>query len=428
MKLLKLTLVAGLVLTLPVALGGQAYVDFGDHGAAYAKNGDKGDKGDKGDRGEKGNNGRGSDKSKSGKDKSDKTSRGSKGASGKSDRSGASKSQKGNNPFAKLKETFSKGSSGTSKSKAPVKTAKSPSLKTSGKPSPTLVTHSPKPEKRPRFSPEKAVAGGALTSQLKSLNSLNRNINGLMNSSDPKMAPFRDFVMASAASEAAKEALEKAQRSLVETRTAYDRIAADLALPEDPDAALTDLDQRLRDHAALEPEEPVKTPENADTYDDLLQEWETAHKAWEEDGAALTEARDTAEALSRETDAVAGAEKVAEEAAEAVSKEVMRQAMVDSLNATGNGPVTEEDVTPEMEDWVAAQLGVGKADGLIDDYIARQPDEMSETDTPETTETEDSVETEAPEAEPEEKAEDESTTASDEDGETPEILAASATQ
>ena len=39
MKILELTLVAGLVLTLPVALGGQAYVDFGDHGAAYAKNG-----------------------------------------------------------------------------------------------------------------------------------------------------------------------------------------------------------------------------------------------------------------------------------------------------------------------------------------------------------------------------------------------------
>ncbi|SNS80193.1 hypothetical protein [Tropicimonas sediminicola] len=424
MKILELTLVAGLVLTLPVALGGQAYVDFGDHGAAYAKNGDKGDKGGKGDRGDKGNNGRGSDKSKSGKDKSDKTSRGAKGASGKSDRSSASKSQNGNNPFAKLKEKFGKGSSGKSKAAAPVRTAKSPSVKTSRKPSPTLVTHSPKPAKRPGFSPERAVAGGALASQLKSLNSLNRNINGLMNSSDPKMAPFRDYVMASADSEAAKEALEQAQRDLLETQTAYDQIAEDLALPDDPDAALTDLDQRLRDHAALEPEEPVKTPENADTYDELLKEWETAHKAWEEDGAALTEARDTAEALSRETDAVAEAEKVAEEAADAVSEEVMRQAMVDSLNATGNGPVTEDDITPEMEDWVAAQLGVGEADGLIDDYIARQQEEMSETDTPETAEAEDSVETEAPE----EEAEDESTTASDEDGETPEILAASATE
>ena len=56
-------------------------------------------------------------------------------------------------------------------------------------------------------------------------------------------------------------------------------------------------------------------------------------------------------------------------ATDAVSEEALIQAIVDGLNATGAGPIDADDVTPEMLDWVSQQMGVGDADGLIDDYL-----------------------------------------------------------
>ena len=51
------------------------------------------------------------------------------------------------------------------------------------------------------------------------------------------------------------------------------------------------------------------------------------------------------------------------------------------MNATGAGPITAEDVSPEMFDWVSAEMGVGDdADGLIDDYIAQQTAQAAEGD------------------------------------------------
>ena len=75
----------------------------------------------------------------------------------------------------------------------------------------------------------------------------------------------------------------------------------------------------------------------------------------------------------------------ASEAEAASSEEAMIQAMVGGLNATGAGPVGVEDMSPEMVEWVAAQLGVGDADGLIDAYLARMdymdvPEAPSELD------------------------------------------------
>lgn len=380
MKVVKATLIAGLVLSLPIAMGGQGIVDLGDHGAAFAKN-------DKSDKGDRGNNGRGSDKSSSDKTKSDKGGRGNSDKANKSDRSGATKSSNGNGPFAKLKERFGNGSSGNTKvagaSGKPAKVVKSSGApKTSAS---TLVATSKKPAKRPELAPETVLAGGALASQLKSLNSLNRNINGLMNSSDPKMEPFREFVRASAESEAAQETLEAARLKAGMTQAEYDRIATELTLSEDPQAALTDLDDRLLAHAGREPLAPVPTaeiPEDSEAFASLQLEWELAHMAWEKEGAALADARNTTQTLIDETADVAEAETAATTAAEAVSDEALRKAMIDSLNATGAGPVTEDDITPEMEIWVSDQLGVGEAEGLIDAYIASQPVETTETEDP----------------------------------------------
>jgi hypothetical protein len=53
------------------------------------------------------------------------------------------------------------------------------------------------------------------------------------------------------------------------------------------------------------------------------------------------------------------------------SEEAMIEAMVAGLNATGAGPLTVDDMSPEMIEWVAAQLGVGDDEGLIDAYLAQ---------------------------------------------------------
>jgi hypothetical protein len=182
---------------------------------------------------------------------------------------------------------------------------------------------------------------GNLSSQLKGLNSLNRNINGLMNSSDPKMEPFRDFVSNSAELELLIVAKAEAEAALGETSAAL--AAALAALEVNPETAEADL---------------VTLLETPDLSQEAIDEITAAQELLEqqaEDQAALDEASDDAAA-----------------AAEATSEEAMIEAMVASLNATGAGPVTVDDITPEMTAWVAEQLGVGEDQhGLIDDWLAK---------------------------------------------------------
>ncbi|WP_136057653.1 hypothetical protein [Candidatus Halocynthiibacter alkanivorans] len=182
---------------------------------------------------------------------------------------------------------------------------------------------------------------GSLSSQLKALNSLNRNINGLMNSSDPKMEPFRDFVSNSAELELLIVAKADAEAALGETSAAL--AAALAALEVNPETAEADL---------------VTLLETPDLSQEAIDEITAAQELLEqqaEDQAALDEASDDAAA-----------------AAEATSEEAMIEAMVASLNATGAGPVTVDDITPEMTAWVAEQLGVGEDQhGLIDDWLAK---------------------------------------------------------
>jgi hypothetical protein len=81
-----------------------------------------------------------------------------------------------------------------------------------------------------------------LKAQVAGLNSLNRNINGLMNSSDPRMAGIRDFIAAGAASQAAAANLAQANLDLTAAMGAYNTYAAGFALTTYEDGlAYTDL-------------------------------------------------------------------------------------------------------------------------------------------------------------------------------------------
>ena len=211
-----------------------------------------------------------------------------------------------------------------------------------------------------------------MQSDLKGLNSLNRNINGLMNSNDPKMDGFRAFVEASAAQAAAEEALEDVLAENAPVLDSYGALLAGLGYEAPATAqdyqALAD---RLNEQAnAAEPSIDDFTDENGvvdqSAYDDAVTQWSA------DTVAASAALEDFDEAFSA-FNAVEAAQAAVEEGADAVSDDALMQAIVDGLNATGAGPVTADDITPAMFDRVSALMGIGEdQDGLIDDYLARQ--------------------------------------------------------
>ncbi len=195
---------------------------------------------------------------------------------------------------------------------------------------------------------------GSLSSQLKALNSLNRNINGLMNSSDPKMDPFRDFVSNSAELEGLRVALADAGENYDASLADFLTAAGELGLSEDPATAQAELDTQLADLLATEP--AIEDPTYAD---------------WQAEVAAVTDAQAVVAQLGADQVALAEADAAVAEVEAATSEEAMIEAMVASLNATGAGPVTADDITIPMADWVRERLGVGDGHGLIDDWLAK---------------------------------------------------------
>ncbi|WP_136057637.1 hypothetical protein [Candidatus Halocynthiibacter alkanivorans] len=202
-------------------------------------------------------------------------------------------------------------------------------------------------------SSSKRAPKGNLQSELKGLNSLKRNINGLMNSSDPKMAAFRDFVSASADLELAKEALAKVQSVYTQTSGDFLRMASDMGISSDPSTAQAELDTQMEDLLASEPE--------AD---------DPAYTQWAEDAAAVTDAQSVMTRLNEDWASLQDAKSEVEGATAGTSEADMMDAIVAAINSTGAGPVTEADVTPEMAEWVAAQLGVGDSSGAIDAWLS----------------------------------------------------------
>jgi hypothetical protein len=114
-----------------------------------------------------------------------------------------------------------------------------------------------------------------------------------------------------------------------------------------------------------------------EAFDAAVADWEDSVAAAEAAGSDLAATEEAFAAVdAAQADVAAGQE--------APSDAAVREAMVDGLNATGAGPVTDADITDGMFGWVSDRMGLGKEEGLVPDYIAREADEAGDGDEAET--------------------------------------------
>lgn len=203
-----------------------------------------------------------------------------------------------------------------------------------------------------------------LNAQLAGLNSLKRNINGLMNSSDPRMELVRDYVEASAELETAEAALTEAEGLLGDLQAAFDTyldgyVATELAATYDApvydDPTLETLNGRLGELDAAIAADPLNQAA-IDERADLLAALEVIEGSAEL--AAVTEQQGVIDGLEEE---IAGLE-------ELTSEEALQAALLTAANknrvAEAGG---EAYLTPEIMAWATARI-----EALTDQYQAQQ--------------------------------------------------------
>jgi hypothetical protein len=212
----------------------------------------------------------------------------------------------------------------------------------------------------------KAKGDGNLHAKLGGLNSLKRNINGLMNSSDPRMEDIRAFVEASADLAAAKANLETAGLDLAAAASAYNLLAASLLpAPYDGDTAayadpsLEALQARLTLLNGLYATDPV-------LYSGAGLEAAALETVM---GILATSGELAALAAAEDTVAVLTAEVAAGEAA--TTDEMLIEALMVAANDNRVAQYGDGYVDPQLLDWAKQQLGVGDYTGLIDAYISK---------------------------------------------------------
>lgn len=196
----------------------------------------------------------------------------------------------------------------------------------------------------------------SLNAELGRLNSLKRNINGLMNSNDPKMAGIRAYVIANGTLVDAQETLAVASADLTTAQSAYIALVTSLGVGGYPNLTPAGLQGELDAvNAAL-----AAAPEDATLLDQQ---------------AALTSAIATINAspelaaLLTASENIVVAEDGVFEAEQAVSEDVLREALLLAANPNRR---SEDYLTPEIMAWASNELGVGDANGLIDEYLARR--------------------------------------------------------
>jgi hypothetical protein len=237
---------------------------------------------------------------------------------------------------------------------------KSSSASTSGKKA--AGTNSGQNKKRASSTNEASLQEGPvpkeknINAQLGRLNSLKRNINGLMNSADPHMAGLRAYVIAGAALVTATEALASAEGVLVAATTAYESYVNSFALAGYDGTAYTDLsldglNGRLTELNALDLTDPVNAAaaNEAALLSDAIGQIEASQQF-----ADLTQAQTDLEMADQELDT----------AEAAAGSDVLLAALGEASN--------KGEITPQVLDWASAKLGIGDADGLIDEYLERQ--------------------------------------------------------
>lgn len=181
-----------------------------------------------------------------------------------------------------------------------------------------------------------------LNSQLGRLNSLKRNVNGLMNSSDPHMAGIRDYVRANTALDAAEAAFAIAQANYGTALGDYETLVGGTTFGGYdgyvyPDTSLATLQARL---------DVLEGAPITDPADPLA----IAYAAEVESLQAVLES-EQALALGSATTALADAQDDVTEATVGTTDADLQAALVDAANKDG-------DITPEMLAWAKAQLGI----------------------------------------------------------------------
>lgn len=194
-----------------------------------------------------------------------------------------------------------------------------------GKPDkPGKPGNSGKPEKADKSN----RGNGGSASVMKGLNSLKRNINGLMNSSDPKMEGFRNYLLASEALIGAQDMFAIAQGEFDTAKTEYDA----MGLTGDAQADLTALQAELDGLVAPDPE--TATEDEINAYNAKV--------------AELTGSIATVQTFITETTELEEAAAAVAEASAGASEEEMLQAFVDAMHASGQTDFTLDDITDDM--------------------------------------------------------------------------------
>ena len=208
-----------------------------------------------------------------------------------------------------------------------------------------------------------------LNAQLAGLNSLKRNISGLMNSSDPRMVQVRAFVEASAALETAAAALGGAEATLAGLQATLDTYLAGyvttaaLVAYDGTDAYANPTLQSLNDRlAALA---LVNDPVNADAIADeqLALMAVLAEINLSPELAAVTEQEGIVQGIEGE---IAVLEPQTTE--DALQAALLAAANKNRVAEAGGDAY----LTPEIMAWAKGVLGVGDENGLIDDFLAQQ--------------------------------------------------------
>lgn len=187
--------------------------------------------------------------------------------------------------------------------------------------------------------------------QLAGLNSLKRNINGIMNSSDPRMEGIRDILTAKADIEGAQSALDGLLGTQTTAQEAYQQLLDGYTFtPYDgnadayADVSLASLQQRLDDLSGLEaPADPDEAQALADEINALTQAIDAIGNS--------TELSDLTQANAD----VADAQMTLDGLESATSDEALQAAL---LAAANDNRITEDYVSPEMLAWARETLGL----------------------------------------------------------------------
>lgn len=180
-----------------------------------------------------------------------------------------------------------------------------------------------------------SVSSKNVKAQLKGLNSLKRNINGLMNSSDPKMAPFKEFIVATANLQELEQVLQEASKTYADARAEF----LALGIGSDPSAAKSGLESEI---SALADAEPA-----AD---------DPAHATWEAEMAALESSLQTVDNLYSTWADLKEAETAVLDATPGTTDDDLTAAIIAAAQASGQAGFTADMITPELKEWISRQL------------------------------------------------------------------------